>query len=111
MWSDIILEGCGRLAALDPDRVTALSYEALTADPRGSLRRLAAFIGVAEDQEWVSAGAALVRPRPPRWLLLPADQQARLVEACAPGMRLLYGAEKKGRRGTSAGFSGAGTRL
>jgi hypothetical protein len=52
MWSDIILEGCGRLAALDPDRVTALSYEAL-----------------------------------------------------------LYGAEKKGRRGTSAGFSGAGTRL
>src|SRR6266487_6067670 len=55
MWSDIILEGCGRLAALDPDRVTALSYEALTADPRGSLRRLAAFIGVAEDQEWVSA--------------------------------------------------------
>ena len=76
-----------RLAALDPDRVTALSYEALMAEPAGSLRRLAAFIGVAADEGWVSAAAALAHPGPPRWLQLPADRQARLVEVCAPGRR------------------------
>jgi hypothetical protein len=90
VWSGLIGTALARMAELPPDRVLAMSYEALTADPRGELRRLTAFIGVEPDPGWLEAAAAIVRTRPPSWTALPEPQRRRLVDACAPGMDLLY---------------------
>jgi len=90
VWSDLVATAVGRLAELPPDRVLAMSYEALTADPRGELRRLTAFIGVEPDPGWLETAAAIVRARPPTWAALPEAQRQRLVNACARGMDLLY---------------------
>jgi putative sulfotransferase len=90
VWSDLVGTAVARLAELTPDRVLRMSYEALTADPRAELRRLTAFIGVESDPGWLETAAAIVRTRPPSWAALPEPQRQRLVDACAPGMDLLY---------------------
>ena len=89
-WSDMVVAGCRELARLPEERVLPIGYEALTARPADTLRRLARFIGVAEDERWLREAAALARPLPPRWTELADPERARLVEVCAPGMRLLY---------------------
>jgi hypothetical protein len=90
MWSGLIADAVARLAELPPDRVLSMSYEALTAAPRDELRRLTAFMGVEPDPGWLETAAAIVRIRPPSWKELPEPQRRRLVDACAPGMDLLY---------------------
>jgi len=90
VWSQLVGTAVPRLAELAPDRVLAMSYEALTADPRNELRRLTEFIGVEPDPSWLETAAAIVRTRPPTWAALPEPQRQRLVNACAPGMDLLY---------------------
>src|SRR5215472_3289599 len=90
-WSNMVLRGCQELRRLGPERVLHMGYEALVAASAAELRRLATFVGVEADEEWLSNAATLVRPQPPRWTRLPAVQRRRLVEACAPGMQLLYG--------------------
>jgi len=90
VWSDLTVAAVGRLAELPLDRVLGMSYEALTADPQEELRRLAAFIGVDADPTWLGGAAAMVRTRPPTWTRLAEHERQRLVDACAPGMDLLY---------------------
>ena len=90
-WSRMVLRGAEHLARLPGDRVLPIRYETLLAEPAEELRRLARFVGVAEDERWLRDAAALVRPTPHRWVTLPEDARRRLEDACAPGMRLLYG--------------------
>jgi len=90
-WSELEVRGAGPLERLEPDRVLHLGYEALIAEPAAELARLAAFIGVEAGAAWLDRASALARPRARRWRELPEDQLADLTEACAPGMRLLYG--------------------
>jgi putative sulfotransferase len=87
----MIVAGVACLAELAPDRVMSICYESLVADPAGELRRLAAFIGVEAAPGWLATAGALVRPQPARWTQLPEPERRRLVDACAPGMRLLSG--------------------
>lgn len=90
VWSQLVGMAVARLAELPPDRVLAMSYEALTADPRNEMRRLTEFIGVEPDPGWLETAAAIVRTAPSSWAALPEPQRQRLVNACAPGMDLLY---------------------
>jgi hypothetical protein len=93
IWSDMIVAGADRLAEIASDRLTSMPYELLIRDPAAQLRRLAAFIGVDPDPDWVHRAGELARPRPLRWTALPELARHRLTEACAPGMELLYGSE------------------
>jgi hypothetical protein len=67
------------------------AFETLTTSPVETLRRLATFIGADADDEWLRAAAGLARPLSPRWTALSREDRVRLSDACAPGMRLLYG--------------------
>jgi putative sulfotransferase len=92
-WSRMVVRGCELLGRLDPDRVMPLRYETLLAEPVATLRRLASFLEIAADEPWLEAAASLARRQPPRWTQLPEPERRELIEACAPGMRLLYGTE------------------
>jgi len=89
-WSRTIVSGARFLDALGSERVLRLRYEDILARPRDELARLAEFMGAEyADADWLAQASLL--PRPPRsnWRSLPPDQQRRLTEACAPGLRLL----------------------
>ncbi len=90
-WSNMVVRGCKELDKLPAKRVTHLRYEALMAEPARELRRLVRFLGIAEEENWLREASTLIRPQAPRWTRLPSAQRRRLVEACAPGMNLLYG--------------------
>jgi hypothetical protein len=90
LWSDMIVEGVAGLAELPPDRVMSMSYESLTVAPEHELRRLATFMGIEPDRGWLERAVAMARPHRPMWEALPEPERGRLVEACAPGMDLLY---------------------
>jgi putative sulfotransferase len=89
----MVVRGCELLGRLEPARVLHLRYETLVAEPVGELRRLARFLEIAEDAAWMERAVGLVRRQPPRWTRLPEPERRLLTEACAPGMRLLYGAD------------------
>jgi putative sulfotransferase len=90
-WSNLVLSGCRTLEQLESSRLMHLRFETLVAEPESELRRLARFLGASEDERWLASASELPRPTPPRWLNLPAGERRRLIEACAPGMQLLYG--------------------
>jgi hypothetical protein len=90
-WSKMVLHGTEVLDRLPPERVAELRFETLAAHPERELRRIARFMGISEDEEWLARAGSLVEPRPPRWPGLPPAQLRRLIEACAPGMERLYG--------------------
>lgn len=92
-WSRMVVRGCELMGQLDPDRVLPLRYETLLAEPICTLRRLASFLEIAADEPWLEHAASLVRQQPPRWTRLPEPERRELIEACGPGMRLLYGTE------------------
>ena len=121
-WSDMVLTGAEQLERLEPGRLLQLGYEALVADPAMQVERLAAFIGVEADREWMRRAGALVEPRPRRWKELPADEQAALTEALrardAAALRdghagLSPEGSRRARRGrawpSSSGVRGGGT--
>lgn len=101
-WSRMVVRGCDLLGRLEPDRVLPLRYETLLAEPAAALRRLASFLEIAADEPWLERAAGLVRAQPPRWTRLPETERRDLIEACGPGMRLLYGTET-GVAGPEAG--------
>jgi putative sulfotransferase len=90
LWSDLVVRGLRFLGRLAPDRVMLMRYETLVVGPGAELRRLAEFARVEPDPGWLVAASQLARHLEPRWPALPAAERERLVEACAPGMRLLY---------------------
>jgi len=92
LWSEIATEGVENLRGLPTERVTALSYEDLIADPARELARLAEFAGAPADPDWIAHGvASLDASRRGASLKLPADELAALREACAPGEAALAG--------------------
>lgn len=88
-WSGEILAGTRSLAALPPDRVLTLRYEAILARPTDELARLAAFLDPEPlDPTWLARAAALVRPPDPRTVIDPAIER-ELDQACAPGRAMI----------------------
>lgn len=92
LWSTLVAEGTRFLSQLPADQGTTLAYEDLLDSPSDELARLADFIGVEPDQQWLEAASALLehshRGSAHR---LPAAALDELRESCAPGMRVLKG--------------------
>ncbi|CAM5387449.1 Sulfotransferase OS=Streptomyces fumanus OX=67302 GN=GCM10018772_33980 PE=4 SV=1 [Streptomyces fumanus] len=60
MWSQWIIEGVEYLSQVPDDARTTLAYEDMVRNPRAELVRLAEFIGVDPDDEWLEAGESLI---------------------------------------------------
>jgi putative sulfotransferase len=93
-WSDQIVRGMPALRTLPAERLLEVSFEALLRSPASVLQQIPRVfaLGGAEDAAsgWIHRAAALVRGAPAsRAGGLPADERARLLEACAPGRRAL----------------------
>ncbi|GAA2101412.1 sulfotransferase [Streptomyces albiaxialis] len=96
LWSRQIRDAVTDLAALPPGRRCTLGYEDLVADPRSELTRLAAFLAVEPDPDWLAAGERLLdRGRVGGARALPAAQLAELRELCAPGEQALAAQRKE----------------
>jgi thioester reductase-like protein len=90
MWSELLAIGLPALADLPPDRYLPLSYADLVANPRSSLTRLAAFLDVDANPQWLDFGAEVIDPRFTGVSnRLSADDLAAVVEGCAAGEALL----------------------
>ena len=88
-WSNMICR-LPLLAKLPPERVMHVRYESILEDPETELRRFLQFLDPGlEQDEWLKKAIPLVRPNPPKWTSLPADERARLEAACAPGVEML----------------------
>jgi len=62
-----LLDGAAKLReGVPPERVLDLHSEALVADPRATLRRLAAWLGLEAPDDWVEACASIVFDAPHR---------------------------------------------
>jgi len=89
-WSDMIKVGLNNLADIPPERLISMRYEDLVTDPQAELSRMIDFMGPGlDDAAWLKAAAALPRYKGPAWKNLPAEGQAALNAACAPGLELL----------------------
>jgi len=88
-WSNMICR-LPLLTTLPPGRVMHLRYESILADPEPELRRFLEFLDPGlEQDEWLKRAIPLLRPNPPKWTKLPAEERARLEAACAPGVEML----------------------
>ncbi|WP_436528981.1 sulfotransferase family protein [Actinoplanes sp. HUAS TT8] len=91
LWSVLLLEAERTLAGLPADRLMALSYRDLIADPAGRLAELARFGGFDPDPDWLREAAASVRPgRTGTADALPAPQRRELHRSCLPGQAVLH---------------------
>ncbi len=90
MWSELVAIGVAALADLPADRYLPLSYADLVADPRSCLSRLAGFLDVDADPQWLDFGASIIDPSfaGVSNRLSSEDLQA-VVEGCAAGEALL----------------------
>ncbi|WP_244502402.1 hypothetical protein [Streptomyces oceani] len=60
IWSELTALGTAAPARVPAPLRTSLSYADLVREPYGELTRLAGFLGVEPDPEWLRAGAALL---------------------------------------------------
>jgi hypothetical protein len=89
-WSQMIQYGTSALAQLPADIQGQLGYEDLLADPAAELTRLAGFLGVPAEPDWIEAAAKLIYSgRVGTASQLDPDLAAELREACEPGGRAL----------------------
>jgi putative sulfotransferase len=90
-WSQELQHGMRAAAKLPAEQYMEVRFEDLIADPAATLRTISEFFELDADvDDWRDSAAALVRGVPPtRFDRLSADEQARLAEACRPGMELL----------------------
>lgn len=89
-WSAMIERGLADLAALPPDRVLSLRYEAVLQAPVEELRRFIRFVGPEfESDAWLAEVATMPQARPSAWQRLAPAELASLAAACEPGQRLL----------------------
>jgi nucleoside-diphosphate-sugar epimerase len=90
MWSESVGIGVAALADLPADRYLRLSYSDLVADPRLCLKRLAGFVDVEPDPEWLDFGTSVIDPAfaGASSRLSAVDQQA-VIDSCATGEALL----------------------
>lgn len=90
MWSELIVTGEAELAGLPTDRYLPLSYADLVGDPRSSLTRLASFLDVEADPQWLDFGNDIIDPTlsGASNRLSPEDRRA-VTECCAAATALL----------------------
>jgi putative sulfotransferase len=89
-WSEQIERGTEALRSLPADSLLDLRFEDLVADPHRELERLADFLEIGRDDDWITRAGMLVRGMPPlRFPDLSEEERERLEETCAPGMKLL----------------------
>lgn len=90
LWSEMIVEGVEHLSKIPADERMSLKYEELLSSQRSELTRLAEFIGVRPDSEWLRVGAELLDDsRRGAAMRLAPDDLAALRESCEPGLSAL----------------------
>jgi nucleoside-diphosphate-sugar epimerase len=90
MWSEVISIGLAALADLPADRYLPLSYSDLLADPASCLKRLAAFLDVDADANWLDFGASVIDPSfAGTSTRLSSTELQAVLERCADGEALL----------------------
>ncbi len=90
MWSDLVAIGVAALADLPADRYLPLSYSDLVAEPQSTLTRLAAFLDVDADPEWLDFGAGVIDPSFTGVCnQLSAAELQDVIQGCASGEALL----------------------
>lgn len=93
LWSRLVIECVQHLEKVPEPFRMSLSYEDLLDAPEKELSRLAEFIGVEPNREWLAAcRATLDVSRRGASLRLPPDELAALRDGCAPGEQALAGA-------------------
>jgi len=89
-WSDQIRRGHAALQSLAPDDFLDVRFEELVTRPREVVRRIAEFLEIGAEDEWIARAAALVRGVPERRQpALAPDESERLDAACRDAMTLL----------------------
>jgi hypothetical protein len=89
-WSEMIEFATEELARFPAGIRSQLGYEDLLADPAAELTRLAGFLGVTAEPDWIGAAARLITPRTKSAATeLDPALAARLRETCAPGYAAL----------------------
>ncbi|HEX6241335.1 MAG TPA: sulfotransferase, partial [Polyangiales bacterium] len=89
-WSALMHKTERTLCSLPSERQLVLDYEQLHSDGVCTLHRLARFLRIESGLErWVDDAASLARASEAGLDELEALDQARLLRACAPGMRVL----------------------
>jgi thioester reductase-like protein len=90
MWSESIAVGVAALADLPAAQYLPLSYSDLVADPRSCLTRLAVFLDIDADPNWLGLGADVMDPSfTGASKQLSGQELQAVVEGCAPGEALL----------------------
>ncbi|MET0251983.1 MAG: sulfotransferase [Novosphingobium sp.] len=87
-WSWQIVTGQNALRQLPEERWIDVAYEEMIADAPGVLGRIAEFLELPDDEDWIARASAEVDPEaiPDRVADLAADELSKLREACRPGM-------------------------
>lgn len=89
-WSDQIRRGHAALDGLEPGAFLDVRFEDLVTRPGEVLRRIAGFLEIGAEEDWIARAAALVRGMPERRLpALGRDERERLDAACRDAMGLL----------------------
>lgn len=112
-WSGMIERGLADLAELPADRVLAMRYEDLVAQPHVELERFARFVDPSlVDAGWIEKAAARPNAGSIGWASLQPEALASLTRACEPGLSLLgYTAHAPERDRTDAIWSLSRVRL
>jgi putative sulfotransferase len=96
-WSEQIERGLPVLEQVDPEDVLDVCFEDLVVRPAEQLTRIADFFEMPHGA-WIDRATALVRGLPPaRFVELTREEQQKLMDACAPGVKRL--AARSGARG------------
>ena len=89
-WSAMITQGLKELSRVPAENVHTMTYTDLVERPRETLETFINFAAPGLDHgNWLDEAAKLPKKSTPKWQALPADELAKLEEACAPGMKLL----------------------
>jgi Sulfotransferase family len=87
-WSASMLRAARELAKLPSSRLLCIRYGDLTLFPRRELVRLASFLEIDADSEWLAASEASIKASSADWRKLPPEERKVLERACIPGMRV-----------------------
>lgn len=89
-WSDQIRRGHAAMEGLAPEAFLDVRFEDLVVRPREVIARIAGFLEIGAEDEWIGRAVALVRGLPERrHPSLDPDEQERLDAACRDAMALL----------------------
>jgi putative sulfotransferase len=90
-WSDQLEHGYAAVPRIDSSRYMEARFEDVLREPERVLRRIGEFLELEDEPpDWSERGAALVGRAPAtRFDQLTIEEQQRLNEACASGMKLV----------------------